>query len=560
MNLPPPVGGALAESGGLLARRNKNRNKKGLALTAETAKPGTLAGTSASDLLSAQPKRGAPPVPSRPAPIQVAGSSRSKRNSLASDSLSLLSLNPDGGLPTTPSLSGSSAASTGGWDSGSSSRAYHNHLNEQLATLELGVEFKLDLRNEDLQVLSELGSGNGGTVSKALHVPTKAIMAKKVVHIATSDTTRKQILRELQIMHDCASPFIVSFYGAYLQDPHICMCMEFMDKGSLDNIYKKVGPIPEPILGKIALAVVSGLTYLYEVHKIMHRDVKPSNILLNSLGQIKICDFGVSGELINSVADTFVGTSTYMSPERISGDPYTVKSDVWSLGISLVELAIGRFPFSSEDEPPSTDEDEAFARLSLGDVHEEVEGEGEENDTLHDLDLGDDTLSPAKPEKKRESIMLAEKQRAAKRESLRSPGDGIGSAPPSTRTRKISTTSTRSSSASAKPTSSSSSSTPKRKSGVSLAGSGHQMSILELLQFIVNEPPPRLPSGKFDPIVEEFVDACLKKEPIGWNTKKKGPLPAELARPTPMQLMSFPWMQHSAAAETDVEAWTRTIP
>jgi mitogen-activated protein kinase kinase len=107
---------------------------------------------------------------------------------------------------------------------------------------------------------------------------------------------------------------------------------------SLDNIYKKVGPIPEPILGKIALAVVSGLTYLYEVHKIMHRgqslaqpspahssahsadpllrafaDVKPSNILLNSAGSIKICDFGVSGELINSVADTFVGTSTYMS-------------------------------------------------------------------------------------------------------------------------------------------------------------------------------------------------------------------------------------------------------
>lgn len=58
---------------------------------------------------------------------------------------------------------------------------------------------------------------------------------------------------------------------------------------------------------------MSGLTYLYEVHKIMHRDVKPSNILLNSRGEFKICDFGVSGELINSVADTFVGTSTYMS-------------------------------------------------------------------------------------------------------------------------------------------------------------------------------------------------------------------------------------------------------
>ncbi|GAA5981536.1 hypothetical protein JCM11641_004090 [Rhodosporidiobolus odoratus] len=537
---PPPAGG------GLLARR-KNRNTKGLALSAEAAKPGTLSGASASDLLK---KPQPPPVPSRPAPVQVAGSSRSSRISLAGGNgvgRGGVGAGEDG-LPTTASLSGPSAASA------STSRG----LSEQLATLELGVEFKLDLRNEDLQVLNELGSGNGGTVSRALHVPTKAIMAKKVVHIATTDTTRKQILRELQIMHDCASPYIVSFYGAYLADPHICMCMEFMDKGSLDNIYKKVGPIPEPILGKIALAVVSGLTYLYEVHKIMHRDVKPSNILLNSLGQIKICDFGVSGELINSVADTFVGTSTYMSPERISGDPYTVKSDVWSLGISLVELAIGRFPFSSDDEPPSTDEDEAFTRLSLAGVNEEVEEgeEGEGQDTVDDLDLGDDTLSPAKPDRKRESIMLAEKQRAAKRESLRSTtaaSSGHGGGPP--RPRKTNTASQQSSS--------STPATPsKRKSvaGVSLAGSGHQMSILELLQYIVNEPAPKLPPGKFSPMVEEFVEATLRKEPVGWNVKKKGPLPKEVARPTPKELLSSPWMQHSAAAETDVEAFARSIP
>ena len=87
----------------------------------------------------------------------------------------------------------------------------------------------------------------------------------------------------------------------------------------------------------------------------MHRDIKPSNIVVNSKGQIKLCDFGVSGELDRSVADTFVGTGTYMAPERIQGSPYTVKSDVWSVGLTLMELAIGKFPFSgsndSEDEP-----------------------------------------------------------------------------------------------------------------------------------------------------------------------------------------------------------------
>ena len=82
----------------------------------------------------------------------------------------------------------------------------------------------------------------------------------------------------------------------------------------------------------------------------MHRDIKPSNILVNSRGSIKLCDFGVSGELINSIADTFVGTSTYMAPERIQGEKYTVKSDVWSFGLSIMELAIGKFPFAASEQ------------------------------------------------------------------------------------------------------------------------------------------------------------------------------------------------------------------
>jgi mitogen-activated protein kinase kinase len=82
----------------------------------------------------------------------------------------------------------------------------------------------------------------------------------------------------------------------------------------------------------------------------MHRDIKPSNILLNSQGGIKLCDFGVSGELVNSIADTFVGTSTYMAPERIQGEKYTVKSDVWSFGLTIMEMAIGKFPFAASEQ------------------------------------------------------------------------------------------------------------------------------------------------------------------------------------------------------------------
>ena len=84
----------------------------------------------------------------------------------------------------------------------------------------------------------------------------------------------------------------------------------------------------------------------------MHRDIKPSNILLNSRGNIKLCDFGVATETVNSIADTFVGTSTYMAPERIQGGAYTVRSDVWSVGLTVMELAVGRFPFDSSDTMP----------------------------------------------------------------------------------------------------------------------------------------------------------------------------------------------------------------
>lgn len=110
------------------------------------------------------------------------------------------------------------------------------------------------------------------------------------------------------------------------------------------------GPIRVDVLGKIAEATLGGLTYLYSKHHIMHRDIKPSNILVNSRGAIKLCDFGVSGELINSIADTFVGTSTYMAPERIQGEKYTVKSDVWSFGLTIMELAIGKFPFAASEQ------------------------------------------------------------------------------------------------------------------------------------------------------------------------------------------------------------------
>lgn len=161
-------------------------------------------------------------------------------------------------------------------------------------------------------------------------------------------------MRELGFNKGCRSPHICRYYGAFV-DPGaatISIAMEFCEGGSLDSIYKEVkklgGRTGEKVLGKIAEAVLHGLTYLHS-RKIIHRDIKPSNILLNRSGEVKLCDFGVSGEFgTKGDASTFIGTSYYMAPERITGQSYTITSDVWSTGITLLEVAQHRFPFPAD--------------------------------------------------------------------------------------------------------------------------------------------------------------------------------------------------------------------
>ncbi|EZF29072.1 STE/STE7 protein kinase [Trichophyton interdigitale H6] len=184
---------------------------------------------------------------------------------------------------------------------------------------------------------------------------TNVIMAMKEIRLELDEAKFTAIIMELDILHRCISPFIIDFYGAFFQEGAVYICVEFMDGGSMEKVY--AGGVPENILRKITLSTVMGLKCLKDEHNIIHRDVKPTNILVNTRGQIKICDFGVSGNLVASIAKTNIGCQSYMAPERIAGGghpgssgggTYSVQSDIWSLGLTIVECAMGRYPYPPE--------------------------------------------------------------------------------------------------------------------------------------------------------------------------------------------------------------------
>ncbi|KAH8400300.1 hypothetical protein KR215_009989 [Drosophila sulfurigaster] len=237
-----------------------------------------------------------------------------------------------------------------------------------------GRQYPTDIH--DLRHLGDLGNGTSGNVVKMLHMSSDTIIAVKQMRRTGNAEENKRILMDLDVVlksHDCK--YIVKCLGCFVRDPDVWICMELMSMcfDKLLKLSKK--PVPEPILGKVTVATVNALSYLKDKHGVIHRDVKPSNILIDERGNIKLCDFGISGRLVDSKANTrSAGCAAYMAPERI--DPkkpkYDIRADVWSLGITLVELATARSPYEGcntdfevltkvlDSEPPCLPRGEGF--------------------------------------------------------------------------------------------------------------------------------------------------------------------------------------------------------
>ena len=198
---------------------------------------------------------------------------------------------------------------------------------------------------------STLGRGAAGRVYLAVHNPTGRRIAVKEINVYDQEK-RNQLKKELATLISHQSRFLVKSFGAFYDGAGgVHITLEYMDRGSLADIVQQQGKIPEKVMRKIVEHCLRGLCFLHANH-ILHRDVKTDNILLSrKLCRAKLSDFGLARDLKEgegiSVTDTFVGTLVYMSPERLQGKNYTYGSDIWGLGISILECILGRYPFEN---------------------------------------------------------------------------------------------------------------------------------------------------------------------------------------------------------------------
>ncbi|CAM8901211.1 unnamed protein product [Rhodiola kirilowii] len=200
----------------------------------------------------------------------------------------------------------------------------------------------------ELERGNRIGSGAGGTVYRVIHKPTNTQYALKVISGDHEESVRRQIYREIEILRGVDNPNVVKCHEIFDHSGKIQVLLEYMDGGSLEG--KRI--TNEASLADLTRQILSGLAYLHRRH-IVHRDIKPSNLLINGRRQVKIADFGVSRVLEQTIdpCNSSVGTIAYMSPERINTDLNHGKydgyaGDIWSLGVSVLEFYLGKFPFA----------------------------------------------------------------------------------------------------------------------------------------------------------------------------------------------------------------------
>eukprot|EP00127_Corallochytrium_limacisporum_P005514 Clim_evm31s207 gene=Clim_evmTU31s207 len=201
-------------------------------------------------------------------------------------------------------------------------------------------------RAQQYDRLGVIGTGSFGQVYKAVDKRTGKVLAIKTIDLESSEDEIEDVQQEIAILTRLSSDFVTRYFASFVVDTHIWIVMEFLGGGSALDLCQP-GSIPEPHALVILHQVLKGLEYLHDTGHV-HRDVKAANVLLTEKGDVKLADFGVSGTLSRTISkrNTFVGTPYWMAPEVIKQIAYDQKADVWSLGITAIEILKGAPPRS----------------------------------------------------------------------------------------------------------------------------------------------------------------------------------------------------------------------
>ena len=220
----------------------------------------------------------------------------------------------------------------------------------------------------DCRILGPLGKGGMAQVYRGLHETLQREVAIKELPADTAKSAeqKSRFLREAMALAGFRHQHIVTLYDLVEKNDAFYMVMELVDGPTLSELIKEA-PLPAEAVAVVGLQLASALEHAH-FHRVVHRDLKPGNVMINSWGDVKLMDFGIAQqEALDRLTKTgmAVGTPAYMSPEQITGGAVDVRSDIYSLGVMLYEAVSGRRPFVAPNPG------EVFAKVTVG-THEKI--------------------------------------------------------------------------------------------------------------------------------------------------------------------------------------------